>query len=444
MIVQKFGGSSLANAENIRKVANIVKHTHRKRIIVLSAMSGLTDELYYFVDAYKNNNIAEASRVYNFVKYKLLRTAQGLIKSKSILFETDTFIKNKFEEVEKEIQDLDYSQIEYPIVALGEICTSFIFHEYLNHLGLSNKYLYANEFVIKNDKGEPKIKLGREILLRILSQIDEDVFVTQGFVCSDTKGKLSNLGRGGSDYSASAIGAMIEAEEIQIWSDKNGILNNDPRLVDYTKSLKQISYVEAEELAYFGAKILHPKTIKPARNKNIKIIVKNTFNPKFEGTTIQKNVNKDGIRAIASKDKVSIVRIKSAEMLNAYGFLSRIFKIFEKYSTVVDVVSTSEVSVSVTVDNIKNINLIINELKDIGDIEVEHNQTVLCIIGDFSFDKSGVVLEIFRALDKIPIKMISQGSSNQNITLVFSSKYRTNAHQILNEKILNVDYQCVN
>ncbi len=266
---------------------------------------------------------------------------------------------------------------------------------------------------------------------------DEKIIITQGFICRNAYGEIDNLKRGGSDFTASLIGAAINASEIQIWTDINGFHNNDPRFVEKTSVIREISFDEAAELAYFGAKILHPSSINPAREKNIPVRLKNTMDPQDEGTLITSRTNLQDYKAVAAKDGIAVLRIKSDRMLMAYGFIRKVFEIFEAYKTPIDMVTTSEVSVSITVDNPQFISQIARDLKELGSVEVEQDQTIICIVGDFRTERTGSAPEIFEALNTIPLKMISYGGSPYSISLLIDSKDKINALKLLNKYLFN-------
>jgi aspartate kinase len=286
--------------------------------------------------------------------------------------------------------------------------------------------------------GEPDAFYIAENFKRELNNYpDEKIFITQGFICRNAYGEIDNLKRGGSDFTASLIGAAINASEIQIWTDINGFHNNDPRFVANTRVIREISFDEAAELAYFGAKILHPSSVNPAREKNIPVRLKNTMDPRDEGTLITSATRLQDYKAVAAKDGISVFRIKSDRMLMAYGFMRKVFEIFEAYKTPIDMVTTSEVSVSITVDNPQFINQIARDLKELGSVEVEQDQTIICIVGDFRTERTGSAPEIFEALDTIPLKMISYGGSPYSISLLIDTRDKINALQLLNKYLFN-------
>lgn len=444
MIVQKFGGTSVGSVENIKNVSEIIINSDGEKFVVISAMSGITNSLYSVIDNLKKNDIENVFDILFSIKNKFSYTISQLIENKNYIKVCKTFVEQQFENVSELITNNNLSNIENHIVALGEICTSYILSGYLNSLGQENLFLYAPEFLVKNINNEPELELS-EILLRktISNNSKHKIIITQGFICSDIRGELSNLGRGGSDYSATIIGSILNVEEIQIWSDQKGILNNDPRYVENTYPLEHVSYTEAEELAYFGAKILHPQSIFPAKIKGIKISVKNSFNPSDYGTYIDSIEQTNNVKAVAAKDNITIIRIKSAKMMNAFGFLKRIFQVFEDFKTPVDVITTSEVSVSMTIDNDFQLEQITDKLREIGEVEIEKNQSIICFVGDFSTTKNGIAANIFNSIKEIPIKMISQGASNHNVTIVIDTIYRSKTLNLINNNIFNLQELCI-
>ena len=444
MIVQKFGGTSVGSAKRIKNVAEIIIEDKSKKIVIVSAMSGMTNELYSIIDLLQKGKHQDVSKGLVEIKNKFHSTIDTLIADSRVKESSYEFITNKFQAIKIYPENNEISKLSNRIIALGEICTSYILWSYINSIGIKASFFYAPDFMVKGFNNEPEMQLSSLFLEKqIAEQSTKEIIITQGFICSDMKGELSNFGRGGSDYSATIIGSILNAEEIQIWSDQEGILNNDPRYVENTYLLSQVSYTEAEELAYFGAKILHPQSISPAKKKGIKIIVKNTFNPNGSGTEINSFEEKIGIKAIAAKDNISILRIKSGNMVNAFGFLKKIFQVFEDFKTPVDVITTSEVSVSVTIDNDFQLNKIAEKLKRFGEIEIEKQQSIVCLVGDFDYNRNGVVASVLDAIKDIPLKMISHGASKHNMTFVVNTNYRTQILNLINEKIFNTEQLCI-
>jgi aspartate kinase len=333
--------------------------------------------------------------------------------------------------------NLEYtSQIEKIILSKGEIISTVLFQLLLEQKNAKSILISALDFMKIDDFGGPKINLIKEKLTGIIkANYSNEVYVTQGFICKNGNNEIGNLERGGSDYSASLIGAAVGASEIQIWTDINGMHNNDPRYVDHTTSIEEISFEEAAELAYFGAKILHPQSIIPAKEKNIPVLIKNTFRPKDRGTLIHTHAKPKKIRAIAAKDNITAIKIKSYRMLMAYGFLKKIFEVFEQNETAIDMITTSEVAVSLTIDNIENLENIVNELKGFGNIELDSELSIICIAGNLAQNKKGITSKIFNSLKEIPIRMISYGGSNYNLSFLVKTSDKIAVLNLLNKDL---------
>ncbi len=288
---------------------------------------------------------------------------------------------------------------------------------------------------VDNDS-EPILSEIETRLSAILAQYPSTtLFITQGFICINPRNEIDNLKRGGSDYSASLIGAAVQASVVEIWTDIDGVHNNDPRIVQNTKPIAELSFDEAAELAYFGAKILHPSTVLPAKLKNIPVLLKNTINPTGKGTLISNKISGTGIKAIAAKDSVTVIKIKSGRMLLAYGFLRKVFEIFEKYKTPIDVITTSEVAISLTIDKEDYLAQIVDELKVLGAVEVDKNQTIVCIVGNMIAEEKGHALEVMQALDNISVRMISYGGSRHNMSIVIDSNNKEKALRSLHKNL---------
>ncbi len=361
------------------------------------------------------------------------------------LYETDSFRQTGHELINSHFDYLrDFTlgtftkQMEKIILAQGELISTSLFHNLLKERNIRSVLLPALNFMRIDKDGEPDAFYIAENFRRELNNHpDENIIITQGFICRNAYGEIDNLKRGGSDFTASLLGAAINASEIQIWTDINGFHNNDPRFVENTRVIREISFDEAAELAYFGAKILHPSSVNPAREKNIPVRLKNTMEPEDEGTLITANCILQDYKAVAAKDGISALRIKSDRMLMAYGFLRKVFEIFEAYKTPIDMVTTSEVSVSITVDNPQYLNQIAHDLKELGSVEIEQNQSILCIVGDFRTERTGSAPEIFEALNTIPLKMISYGGSPYSLSLLIDSRNKIDALKLLNKYLFN-------
>ena len=437
MQVWKFGGTSVGKPERMHAIKNLITEDGNRKIVVLSALSGTTNALISIGESLKTNNDAEAVEKINtlyahyeeFIK-ELYATPEGLAKGKTI-------IENEFSFVRSLVSIKPFSlKQEKEIVAEGELLSTQMFEAFLQEKGVKSALLPALDFMLIDADNEPVLKFTEEKLGAILSQLtDRQIFVTQGFICRNPRGEVDNLKRGGSDYTATLIGGAIVAEEVQIWTDIDGMHNNDPRIVKKTFPIRELTFEEAAELAYFGAKILHPSTVTPAKMKGVPVRLKNTMEPSAFGTLIADNTSDREIKAIAAKDNLTAIYIHSTRMLNAYGFLRRVFEIFEKYKTPVDMITTSEVSVSVTIDNDEHLDSIMAELRQFADLEdVDKDQTIVCIVGNFSADKEGIAIKVLEAMKNIPIRMICYGASEHNISLLIHGKYKNEALNALNER----------
>lgn len=438
MQVWKFGGTSVGRPERMHSIRQLITSTDSRKIVVLSALSGTTNALIAIGESAKANQEAEAvQRIKDlkdhydtFIK-ELYQTEAGLSKGQAIVEKEFSFIRSLIN-----IKPFTSKQ-EKELVAEGELLSTQMFEAYLAEQGENSILLPALEFMRIDTEGEPEMAVIEEKLTTILDQHpSKQLIITQGFICRNPRGEVDNLKRGGSDYTASLIGGAIRAEEIQIWTDIDGMHNNDPRIVKRTFPIRELTFEEAAELAYFGAKILHPSTITPAKMRSVPVRLKNTMQPEAPGTLIATTSSDREIKAIAAKDNITAIYIHSTRMLNAHGFLRRVFEIFEKYKTPVDMITTSEVSVSVTIDNDTHLDAITAELREIADIE-EHDrdQTIVCVVGNFSADKEGVAIKVLDALKHIPLRMISYGASEHNLSILIHSNLKAQALNALNERL---------
>jgi aspartate kinase len=437
MKIMKFGGTSVGNPDRMRSIIPLITG-EEKVITVLSALSGTTNSLVEISDLLYAGKTEEASQKNEALRSKYFQVVEDLYSTDHYKKEGHELINSHFDYISNIVLNAFTKLQEKVIVAQGELIATTLFHNLLRERNISSVILPALNFMRIDKDGEPDVFYISENFKRELNNYpDEKIFITQGFICRNAYGEIDNLKRGGSDFTASLIGAAINASEIQIWTDINGFHNNDPRFVENTRVIREISFDEAAELAYFGAKILHPSSVNPAREKNIPVRLKNTMNPQDEGTLITSATLLQDYKAVAAKDGISVLRIKSDRMLMAYGFLRKIFEIFEAYKTPIDMVTTSEVSVSITIDNPQYINQIARDIKELGSVEVEQDQTIICIVGDFRPEKTGSAPEIFEALDTIPLKMISYGGSPYSISLLIDTKDKINALQLLNKYLFN-------
>ena len=438
MQVWKFGGTSVGKPERMHSIKELLDQDSNRKIVVLSALSGTTNALISIGESAKAydddqaiSKIEELLAHYNVFIKELYATEEGLTQGREIVNSEFGYIRSLVG-----IKPFTIKQ-EKELVAEGEILSTKMFQAYLEEKGDSSVLLPALDFMRIDADGEPELSTIEEKLTSILSQhTDKQTIVTQGFICRNPRDEVDNLKRGGSDYTASLIGGAIRADEIQIWTDIDGMHNNDPRIVKRTFPIRELTFEEAAELAYFGAKILHPSTITPAKLRGVPVRLKNTMQPDAPGTLIANQSSDREIKAIAAKDNITAIYIHSTRMLNAYGFLRRVFEIFEKYKTPVDMITTSEVSVSVTIDNSDHLEAITAELREFADLE-EHDrdQNIICIVGNFSADKEGIALKVLEALKNIPIRMISYGASEHNLSLLIHSKYKSEALNVLNERL---------
>ena len=435
MEIYKFGGTSVGDSESIKRVANIINSGTRK-IVVLSANGKVTDILSGIIEKIGDNN---PELIFLF---KRLEDFYSALVSE--LFGTDAFSTVAKEMIIRHINEIkSYAETSLTkadkdfIITLGEIISTKLFSLYLSKLNINHKLIFADELIFLDKSNRPDQTLIRMKINEILtSNPSFNIFITQGFICRDSKGNIATLGRGGSDFTASLLGAAVNASVIQIWSDVDGFLNNDPGFVRGALPLKYLSFDEAAELAYFGARVLHPATIYPAKETGIPVLLKNTRNPEKPGTVISEKKQSGDIKAVASKDGISSITIHSHQMLMAHGFLRKVFEIFEKHETAVDMVTTSEVSVSVTIDNKEKINEILSDLKELGEVNFSDNLSLVCVVGDHLADNKGKVMEIFSALKEISVKMISYGAAKNSIAFLVDENVKTDTLELLN-KILN-------
>lgn len=437
MKVLKFGGTSVGSVENIGNVKNII-NDGKKKIVVLSAMSGTTNQLLAIADNIASNIPNQAIDSIHSLHEKYCGTVDSLITNPNLNKEAKVYVTEIFDFLVS-CTYKDFSPLlENKIVAQGELLSTFIFNVYLNQEGINAALLPALDFMRIDKSKEPDLFYIKQNFKTVLKNAPEaTIYITQGFICLDENGNVSNLQRGGSDYTATIIGAVIKAEEVQIWTDIDGMHNNDPRYVDNTRPISNLSYDEAAELAYFGAKILHPQTVTPVREDNIPVRLKNTMNPKASGTLITCDHVENGIKAIAAKDGITAIKIKSGRMLLAHGFLKKVFEIFEVYETSIDMITTSEVAISLTIDNDNNLDKILKELEEFSSIEVDRNQSIVCLVGHAIVNHQDT-FKLFQILQDVKIRMISYGGSNNNISLLINSKDKINTLRKLNDYLFEL------
>jgi len=430
--VMKFGGTSVGSPERMAEVAEIINDGHTK-LVVLSAMSKTTNTLLEISGLLAQLKKTEAIDKILELKTRYTNVINDLLKKPDTKKAAEVFFENSFATLMGYTQNGFNRQYENEIVALGEIWSTNLFTFYLHEQGINVVLVNALDYMRINDHGEPDMEAIRTAVEPLVNKNAKNtMYVTQGFICRNSFGNVDNLKRGGSDYTASLVGAALGVNEIQIWTDIDGMHNNDPRIVEKTHPVRELSFDEAAELAYFGAKILHPATIYPAREKNIPVRLKYTMEPKAQGTLITNRVPDAGIKAVAAKDDITVIKIRSSRMLMAYGFLRSVFEIFERYRTPIDMITTSEVAVSLTIDNHTHLYEIVNELKQFGNVDVETDQTIICIVGSLVAEKKGYAAEIFKSLKDIPIRMVSYGGSDHNVSVLIPSHHKKAALQALN------------
>ena len=435
MKILKFGGTSVGSPQRMKDVCQLINDGTPK-IVVLSAMSGTTNSLVEIADYIKKSNPEAANNVINHMHQKYMNHVDELYTTQASKEKTKALLSEIFMQLHY-LTAAEYSlTLEKEILAQGELMSTNMVTNYLLEQGVNVHLIPALDFMLTDDKGEPDTAFIKGGLEDILGDYPEcDFFITQGFICRNFKGEIDNLQRGGSDYTACLVGAVLGAEEIQIWTDIDGMHNNDPRVVPNTNPVRQLSFEEAAELAYFGAKILHPTCIQPARYAGVPVHLLNTMDPSAPGTIINNNMQEGAIKAVAAKDNITSIKIVSSRMLLATGFLRMVFEIFEKHQTPVDMVSTSEVGVSLTIDNQAQLANIIEELKKYGIVEVNEDMCIICVVGDLRPINVGFSSSVAEALSEIPIRMISYGGSNHNISFLVRQEDKEKALCALSEKL---------
>ena len=432
MKVMKFGGTSVGSPERMKGVASLVTESGEPTFIVLSAMSGTTNSLVEISDYLYKKNPEGANEVINNLEKKYMQHVEDLYSTEEMKKTTREFLQGEFNYLRSFTKDLFTSFEEKSIVAQGEIMSTNMVVNYLKEQGVKAVLLSALDFMRTDKNAEPDPQYIKEKLGAIMEQNEGyQIYITQGFICRNAYGEVDNLQRGGSDYTASLIGAALPADEIQIWTDIDGMHNNDPRVVEHTEAVRQLNFEEAAELAYFGAKILHPTCVQPAKYAGIPVRLKNTMDPKADGTIIDNVIVRGKIKAVAAKDNITAIKIKSSRMPLATGFLRKVFEIFESYQTPIDMIATSEVGVSMSIDNDAHINDIVNELKKYGTVTVDSDMCIICVVGDLDWSNVGFETLATDAMKNIPVRLISYGGSNYNISFLIREKDKKQALQNL-------------
>lgn len=435
MKVLKFGGTSVGSPDRMKNLLDIIKPKD-KQIVVLSAVSGTTNSLLEISQAYLAEDNPKAAELIASLKAKYEIFIKELFSSDEGYENGKDLIDYHFNLLSSFSNELFTSIEEKVIVAQGELISTTLYHIYLTEIGVKSVLLPALEFMKIDEDNEPIIPFISGHLKVLLDQYPTDIlFITQGYICRNSFGEIDNLRRGGSDYTASLIGAAIAAEEVQIWTDIDGMHNNDPRIVKGTKPIAVLSFDEAAELAYFGAKILHPQSVFPAQKYKVPVRLLNTMEPDAAGTLITNESERGKIKSIAAKDGITAIKIQSSRMLLAYGFLRRVFEVFERYKTPIDMITTSEVAVSVTIDETQHLDEILKELNSFGTVEVDHNQTIVCVVGDFGVEKHGFAARVLEAIKHIPLRMISYGGSSYNISLLVKDEDKVEVLRSLHNRL---------
>lgn len=438
MKVMKFGGTSVGSAERMKHVASLITNSGEPVIVVLSAMSGTTNSLVEISDYLYKKNPEGANEVINRLEKTYMKHIYTLYSTDKWKEETRRFLQGEFDYLRSFTKDLFTSFEEKSIVAQGEIMSTNMVTNYLKECGFDTVLLSALDFMRTDKNAEPDLTYIKEKLANVLErEADHQVYITQGFICRNAYGEVDNLQRGGSDYTASLIGAAVNADEIQIWTDIDGMHNNDPRVVDKTEAVRQLHFEEAAELAYFGAKILHPTCVQPAKYAGIPVRLLNTMDPKAPGTIINNETVNGKIKAVAAKDNITAIKIKSSRMLLATGFLRKVFEIFESYQTAIDMIATSEVGVSMSIDNDSHLNDIVAELKKYGTVTVDRDMCIICVVGDLDWSNVGFETLATDAMKNIPVRMISYGGSNYNISFLVRESDKKRALQSLSDTLFN-------
>lgn len=434
----KFGGTSVGSPERMKGVASLITKSGEPTFVVLSAMSGTTNSLVEISDYLYKKNPDGANEVINTLEKKYLQHIEALYSTEEMRNKTREFLAKEFQYLRSFTKDIFTSFEEKIIVAQGEVMSTNMVVNYLKEQGVKAILLDALDFMRTDKNAEPDAPFIKENLAKVLqANKGYQIYITQGFVCRNAYGEIDNLQRGGSDYTASLIGAAMLADEIQIWTDIDGMHNNDPRVVEKTEAVHQLHFEEAAELAYFGAKILHPTCVQPAKYAGIPVRIKNTMDPDADGTVINNQLNRGKIKAVAAKDNITAIKIKSSRMLLATGFLRKVFEIFENYSTPIDMITTSEVGVSVSIDKDTHLPQIVDELKKYGTVTVDQDMCIICVVGDLEWNNLGFESLATDAMRDIPVRMISYGGSNYNISFLIREADKKRALQNLSAELFN-------
>lgn len=437
MKVFKFGGTSVGSPENMRSVMDIVTDGEPK-IVVLSAMAGTTNTLVEISNNLYADKKGEAKSIISDLKAKYDKVVDELYKTDEYKSKGQQVVDEHFDVLFKKTEGRFNAVKEQAILAEGELISTAMVTYLMQENGIKAALLPALDFMRIDHNKQADMAAIKELIKPVLENAGEqEIYITQGFICRNADGDIDNLQRGGSDYTATLVGAAINSEEVQIWTDIDGLHNNDPRFVEKTTRVDHLLFTEAAELAYFGAKILHPLTVLPARDANIPVRLKYTMEPSAPGTLISNDKTTSGLKAVAAKDGITAIKIRSGRMLMAYGFLRKVFEVFEKYTTSIDMITTSEVAISLSIDNDKYLNQIIGELNQLGEVEIDKNMTIVCVVGDMISEEKVFSKHIFDALEGIPVRMISYGGSRYNVSILIDSKHKKTTLQKLSDHLFN-------
>ncbi len=432
----KFGGTSVGRPERMHQVKDLITRSTEPTLVVLSALSGTTNALVGIGEALAAADKVLAKERIDILHAHYLNFYPELLASPSGRAKAEGILKEHFEFLNILLKISFNEAIQRDILAQGELLSTKLFHTLLEELGISSVLLSALDFMSIDENSEPELGKISKRLKAILAQYpDQHLFITQGYICKNHRNEVDNLKRGGSDYTASLVAAAIQASVCEIWTDIDGMHNNDPRVVDRTRPIAEMSFDEAAELAYFGAKILHPASIWPAQLHNVPVRLLNTMDPAAPGTLIKAEVAEKGVKAIAAKDGITAIKIKSSRMLLAYGFLRRIFEVFESFKTPIDMITTSEVAVSVTIDDLSHLEQIVEELRRFGTVEVDSNQAIVCVVGNQVAETKGAIQSVMDSLMDIPVRMVSFGGSKHNVSILIDAQYKAQALKSLNEGV---------
>ena len=428
----------MGSPERMKNVASLITESGEPTFVVLSAMSGTTNSLVEISDYLYKKNPEGANEIVNKLEKKYEQHVEELYATDEMKKKTAEFLHSEFDYLRSFTKDIFTSFEEKSIVAQGEVMSTNMVVNYLQECGIKAVLVNALDFMRTDKNAEPDTQYIKEKLAEVMKANEGyQIYITQGFICRNAYGEIDNLQRGGSDYTASLIGAALPADEIQIWTDIDGMHNNDPRIVEKTEAVRQLNFEEAAELAYFGAKILHPTCVQPAKYTGIPVRLKNTMDPKADGTIIDNVLVRGKIKAVAAKDNITAIKIKSSRMLLATGFLRKVFEIFESYQTPIDMIATSEVGVSMSIDNDSHLNEIVDELKKYGTVTVDSDMCIICVVGDLDWSNLGFESIALEALKNIPVRMISYGGSNYNISFLIRESDKKEALQSLSNTLFS-------